>query len=260
MELNGEYLFDAPQDIVWEAVQDPDVLGSVMPGGEGVKEIGENKYETKLKIKVGPVQGKFKGTIELSNITPPNSYDIAVDGKGAPGFVKATGNLMLHDQGPQTQLVYSGKARVGGRIASVGQRLLDASAKAIVNQSLEALNEYLKVQVARRAAEQAAAAPVAAVAEAVSAEAETPAAAEAGAAAETMSAEERVEAATAPPAAAKMPPPKMPEYKPPSQTQLAASVAKDVVNDLIPQPMQTVIISVITTIITVLIMSWIGII
>ncbi|MGB1250708.1 MAG: SRPBCC family protein, partial [Candidatus Promineifilaceae bacterium] len=158
MDLAGEYTFDAPQDLVWEAVQDPDVLGSVMPGGEGVVEIGENEYQTRLKIKVGPVQGKFKGKIKLSNIIAPTSYDIAVDGKGSPGFVKATGNLALTGQGDTTLCTYAGKARIGGRMASVGQRLVDASAKAIVNQSLDALNAYLKVQVERRAIEAAAAA------------------------------------------------------------------------------------------------------
>ena len=65
----------------------------ILPGGEGIAEIGENEFEGQLKIKVGPVQGKFLGNIKLENIKPPNSYDIIVDGKGAPGFVKATGGL-----------------------------------------------------------------------------------------------------------------------------------------------------------------------
>lgn len=93
MELSGEYTFDAPQPLVWQALQDPQVLGSVMPGGEGFAQVGENEFAGALKIKVGPVNGDFKGQIKLSNVLPPESYTIDVDGKGAPGFVKATGNL-----------------------------------------------------------------------------------------------------------------------------------------------------------------------
>ncbi|MDJ0753406.1 MAG: carbon monoxide dehydrogenase subunit G [Ardenticatenaceae bacterium] len=197
MKLQGEYTFDAPQHLVWEAVQDPDVLGSVLPGGEGVTQTGENEYESKLKIKVGPVQGKFTGNIKLSNISPPNSYDIEVDGKGAPGFVKANGSLSLTGQSDATLLTYQGEAKVGGRIASVGQRLLDASAKSIIKQSLEALNAYLQVQVAK---EKAAAGGEAAAEEVAEAVAET----------------------------------KTPEYVPPTQTELAVNVAKDVAGELIP--------------------------
>ncbi len=197
MNLQGEYTFDAPQHLVWEAVQDPDVLGSVLPGGEGVTQTGENEYESKLKIKVGPVQGKFTGNIKLSNISPPNSYDIEVDGKGAPGFVKANGSLSLTGQSDATLLTYQGEAKVGGRIASVGQRLLDASAKSIIKQSLEALNAYLQVQVAK---EKAAAGGEAAAEEVAEAVAET----------------------------------KTPEYVPPTQTELAVNVAKDVAGELIP--------------------------
>lgn len=220
MELAGEYTFDAPQRLVWEAVQDPDVLGSIMPGGEGVTETGENEYETKLKIKVGPVQGKFSGNIKLSNIDPPNSYDIEVDGKGAPGFVKANGSLQLDGQGDKTHMTYSGNAKVGGRIASVGQRLLDASAKSIIKQSLEALNAYLLVQVAKEEVAQAAAT---------------------GGASEEEVAEAIAEV-------------KAPEYVPPSQTKLAANVAKDVADDLIPPQYRMPLI--IATIILVLVIVY----
>lgn len=194
MKINGEYTFDAPQDLVWNALRDPDVLGSVMPGGEGIEEVGENEYAGNLKIKVGPVQGKFKGKIKLSDIVEPDSYKMDVDGKGAPGFVKATGAIQLTNQGEQTHMAYEGDAKIGGRIASVGQRLMDTSAKAIIRQSLEALNEYLKVQVAAQAVAQA-------------------------------TEEEVAEAIAQAP---------VPEYVPPSQAELAANVAKEVAGELIP--------------------------
>lgn len=251
MELAGEYTFDGPQDIVWDAVRDPDVLGSILPGGEGISEIAPNEYEGKLKIKVGPVQGKFKGNIKLLNIVEPDSYDIEVDGKGAPGFVKAGGTLNLNGQGDKTLITYSGKARVGGRIASVGQRLLEASAKAIVNQSLAALNEYIKVQVERKAVIDAGGDP----------DAPAPAVEEAPAAATTTVTETIVEevteevAAVAEPAPKTYtpPPPQMPEYTPPSQTELALNVASEVFDDLVPKQLQPVVLSVVTTLLTMFI-------
>ncbi|MGH2541767.1 MAG: SRPBCC family protein, partial [Ardenticatenaceae bacterium] len=104
MEIAGEYTFDAPQDKVWGALQDPDVLGSVMPGGQGVEQIGENEYAGTLKIKVGPVQGTFKGTIKLSDIVPPESYHLAVEGKGAPGHMTGSGSMKLTGQGDTTHM------------------------------------------------------------------------------------------------------------------------------------------------------------
>lgn len=218
MKIDGEYTFDAPQHLVWEAVQDPDVLGSIVPGGEGVEEIGENEYSTKLKVKVGPVQGKFDGNIKLSNIDPPNSYDIQVDGKGAPGFVKASGNLKLEGQGDKTHMIYVGDAQIGGRIASVGQRLMDSSAKSIINQSLNALNEYLKVQVEKENINKTAV--------------------------ETSATEEEVQENVAQV--------KAPEYIPPSQNELAMNVARDVANDIIPAQYWPYIIGAVVLIVLII--------
>lgn len=205
MIVEGEYTFDAPQDLVWQALQDPDVLSSAMPGGEGFTAVGENEYEGNLNVKVGPVQGKFKGNIKLTDIVAPESYTMQVDGKGAPGFVKAVGSLKLTPDGERTHIAYHGDAQVGGRIASVGQRLLDTSAKSIIRQSLDGLNEYLKVQVAARAAAEAAGASKEEIAEAV-AQAEVP------------------------------------TYTPPSQTSVAMNVAKDVAGDLVPPKYRPLVI------------------
>lgn len=218
MDVAGEYVFDAPQALVWEALQDVDVLASVMPGGEGFEEIGENEYAGTLKVKVGPVQGKFKGNIQLTNVNPPESYDIAVDGKGAPGFVKASGGLKLTAQGQQTLIVYEGSARIGGRIASVGQRLMDASAKSIIRQSLEGLNDYLKVEAAKHAVVEAA--------EASGADAE-----------EVAEAVAQVE---------------VPAYKPPTQTSLAVNMAKDVAGDLIPPERRALVFGAIAVILVII--------
>jgi hypothetical protein len=118
-----------------------------MPGCEKLEQIGENEYKGALKIRVGPVQGQFEGIVNLSNINAPESYRMQVDGKGAPGFMKGVGEVRLEDQGEATLMHYAGEAQVGGRIASVGQRLLDSSAKALTRQSLDGLHEQIKARV-----------------------------------------------------------------------------------------------------------------
>lgn len=143
MKVSGEYVFDATPEEVWRGLMDPKVLAATMPGCEKLELIGENQYEGELNIKVGPVQGKFKGKIELENIDAPSNYDMKVDGQGAQGFVKATAHVAIESAGGKTRMTYDGDSQVGGRIASVGQRLLESSAKAIIKQSLEGLNAVL---------------------------------------------------------------------------------------------------------------------
>ncbi|MGB3561804.1 MAG: carbon monoxide dehydrogenase subunit G [Thermoanaerobaculia bacterium] len=148
MKVEGEYLFDVAPQQVWEGLLDPEVLAATMPGCEQLELVGENQYEGMLNIKVGPVQGKFQGKIQLEDIRESEGYTMKVDGRGTPGFVKATATVGLSGEGNQTRLAYNGDAQVGGRIASVGQRLLDSSAKAIIKQSLDGLNETLKARSA----------------------------------------------------------------------------------------------------------------
>jgi hypothetical protein len=193
-----------------------------MPGGQGFEQVGDYQYSGVLQIKVGPVQGTFQGQVKLLDIHAPDSYQMEVEGQGAPGFIKASGGLRLETRNGQTYMAYSGKAQIGGRIASVGQRLLDSSARSIIRQSLEALNEYLKVKTAQQAQ---AAQPTA-----------TP-----GAAAEN--------AASVPTSA----PTAVPEYKPPSQTKLALNVAKDVFNDLVPAQYQPLLIGAVLIILAIII-------
>jgi carbon monoxide dehydrogenase subunit G len=146
MKVAGDYTFDGPQSLVWDTLLDPEVLASVLPGCEKLDLVGENEYEGALKIKIGPVQGQFMGKVKLEDIQAPDSYTMQVDGRGAPGFVKATGNLKLAASGPQTVVNYEGDAQVGGRLASVGQRLVESSAKAIIKQSLDGLNAAVKAR------------------------------------------------------------------------------------------------------------------
>jgi len=148
MKIGGEYTFDGPQDLVWAMLLDPTVLARVLPGAERLDRTGENEYEGELRMKVGPIQGNFRGKVRLEDLDPPNGYTMQIDGHGAPGFVKATGRLKLSADGAHTRLVYDGDAQVGGKIASVGQRLIESSTRAIIAQSLEGLNAMVHARTA----------------------------------------------------------------------------------------------------------------
>ncbi|MCA9953204.1 MAG: carbon monoxide dehydrogenase subunit G [Ardenticatenaceae bacterium] len=147
MKIEGSYPFAAPRDVLWPMLLDPNTLANVMPGCEELETVGENQFHGILKIKVGPVQGKFQGEVTLADIESPHSYTFSLDGKGAPGFVKGTGSLRLEEDGDMTLLHYTGDAQVGGRLASVGQRLLDTSANAIIRQSLEGLGQQVQARM-----------------------------------------------------------------------------------------------------------------
>lgn len=207
MKVEGSYTFAAPRHVVWPMLLDPTVLANVMPGCEELKEVGENQYVGVLKIKVGPVQGKFNGEVTLTDIAAPNSYNMVVDGKGPAGFVKGDGGLRLEEEGGTTIMHYSGDAQVGGRIASVGQRLLDTSAKAIIRQSLDGLNQQVEARMAALQAEK--------IVEEKAAEGET--------------------AVFAPAPESTTPASPPPPLAPPTQTQFAMGVAKNFIEELIPE-------------------------
>ena len=145
MKLAGDHKFEAPVADVWTALLDPVVLAAVMPGCEKL-ELVDGAYVGELNIKVGPVQGKFQGKVTLADVEENEGYTMTVDGRGAPGFVKAKANVALTPEGDETKMTYDADAQVGGRIASVGQRLIDASAKAIIKESLEGLNANVKAR------------------------------------------------------------------------------------------------------------------
>jgi len=145
MKLSGEYVFAAEVQEVWDALFDPDVLAAVLPGCEKL-ELVDGSYLGEIKVKVGPIQGKFTGKVDLLDQVPAKSYRMVIDGKGPQGFVKATARITLEDQGASTKITYDSDAQVGGKIATVGERLIETSAKAIVKQSLEGLGENVVIR------------------------------------------------------------------------------------------------------------------
>src|SRR5437773_1550882 len=152
MKIEGDYTFEAPRDVVWDVLLDPQLLAKVLPGCEGLDPLGNDQYKAVLKIQVGPVQGVFEGTVALLDINKPDSYRMDINGKGAPGFVKGTGVVRLEPQGLTTIMHYEGDAQIGGKIASVGQRLLESSAKALVRQSLDGIAEQVRLRMEAQAA------------------------------------------------------------------------------------------------------------
>ncbi len=148
MHIEGSYEFKSDRELVWSALMDIEVLGSIIPGSKGLQEIGPDKYQSKLAVKVGPVSGKFESTFELADVQPPESYKLIVTGKGPAGHVTGEGTIRLEQQLEKTVMHYAGDAKIGGKIAAVGQRLLDIAAKQIARQSLKKLARQIESRLA----------------------------------------------------------------------------------------------------------------
>jgi carbon monoxide dehydrogenase subunit G len=149
LKIEGEYLFNGPQEEVWKIVRDPEVLATALPGTKSLDKVGENEYEGEMNVRIGPVAGLFSGRLVISQEVPPESCTLTVEGKGSPGFLSGTGNVILSDQGDgRTMMKYEGEVQIGGKLASVGQRLLDTVSKSMIRQGLEALNMALQARVA----------------------------------------------------------------------------------------------------------------
>ncbi|MEA3538184.1 MAG: carbon monoxide dehydrogenase subunit G [Pseudomonadota bacterium] len=131
MELNGETLIAAPRERVWAALNDPEVLAACIDGVERLERAGENRFEGTMNAKVGPVRAKFTGAVELSEIDAPNAYVISGEGKGGvAGFAKGKASVKLEDAPGGTRLAWQASSTVGGKLAQLGARLIEGTAKA----------------------------------------------------------------------------------------------------------------------------------
>ncbi|MBT9528517.1 MAG: carbon monoxide dehydrogenase subunit G [Rhizobacter sp.] len=144
MELNGERLIAAPIDKTWAALNDPEVLKGCITGCESLERVGDDGFAALMAVKVGPVSAKFKGNLKLSDVKPPNSYTIHFDGQGGvAGHGKGSADVSLVAEGQQTRLSYVARAQVGGKLAQVGSRLIDAAAGKIAADFFEAFEATL---------------------------------------------------------------------------------------------------------------------
>ncbi|KQT64334.1 MULTISPECIES: CoxG family protein [unclassified Aureimonas] len=144
MDLKGEYRLPAPRTAVWEALNDPDVLRACIPGCESLEMKGDNEMAATVVTKIGPVKAKFSGEVRLEDIVAPESYSIVGEGKGGiAGFAKGGAKVHLAEDGADTILTYSVDAQVGGKIAQLGGRLIESTAKKLSAQFFDAFAAHV---------------------------------------------------------------------------------------------------------------------
>jgi len=140
--MSGEERIPASQAQTWAALNDPEILKACIPGCESIERVAENEYQVLMVARVGPVSAKFKGKLALSDIRPPESYSLAFEGQGgAAGFGKGSAQVRLSPDGDGTLLRYEAKASVGGKLAQIGSRLVDAAARKVSQDFFAAFNE-----------------------------------------------------------------------------------------------------------------------
>jgi uncharacterized protein len=147
MKIEGEYVFDGQREDLWKLVRDPEVLAACLPGSQNIQKVSDNEYKGEMKIRIGPISGAFAGQIFVTNEVPPESCTLTVEGTGKIGFLKGVGNIdMTERDESKTLMKYTGEVQIGGKVASVGQRLFDSVSKGMIKQGLEKLNEILQTQ------------------------------------------------------------------------------------------------------------------
>lgn len=135
MEMNSEQYIPADREKVWAALNDTEILKAAMPGCEEFDATAENEFTAKITAKVGPVKARFKFNVNLTEVDAPNGYTINGEGQGGvAGFAKGSATVTLSDEGEGTLLSYAVKANVGGKLAQLGARLIDGTAKKMADE------------------------------------------------------------------------------------------------------------------------------
>ncbi|WP_150524896.1 SRPBCC family protein [Roseibium sediminis] len=135
MDMEGTYRIPASRETVWQALNDPEVLKACIPGCESLEMTSPTEMTAAVTSKIGPVKAKFKGAVTLENINAPESYTIVGEGKGGvAGFAKGSADVSLAEDGSETVLTYTAKAQVGGKLAQLGSRLIDSTAKKMADE------------------------------------------------------------------------------------------------------------------------------
>ncbi|MDQ0472370.1 SRPBCC family protein [Labrys wisconsinensis] len=138
MDMSGSQRIEAPREKVWEALNDPAVLQQCIPGCEAIEKTSPTEMNAKAVLKIGPVKASFTGKVTLSDLDPPNGYTITGEGQGGvAGFAKGGARVRLEPDGEATILHYDAKADVGGKIAQLGARLIDGTAKKLAGDFFE---------------------------------------------------------------------------------------------------------------------------
>ena len=146
MKLEGSNDIPAPRERVWTAFLDPAVLKQAIPGCEKLEAIGDGEYKATMKIGVAAVKGTFEGKVRLFDLKPPESYRMAVDGSGGPGFIRGETQITLTDADGGTRVSYTADVQVGGLIAGVGQRMIGGVSKMMADQFFNKMSQLLQGQ------------------------------------------------------------------------------------------------------------------
>jgi carbon monoxide dehydrogenase subunit G len=144
MDMTGERRIPAPRETVWQALNDPEVLKASIPGCESLEKLSDNEMKATAAVRIGPISARFTGNVNLTDIDPPNGYTISGEGQGGvAGFAKGGAKVGLEDDGGGTLLRYDVHAQVGGKIAQLGARLIDASAKQMADAFFDRFSAYV---------------------------------------------------------------------------------------------------------------------
>jgi carbon monoxide dehydrogenase subunit G len=145
MQLTSQQTLPVSQTAAWEALNDMSILQACIPGCESLKAVGQDRYEVIVMAAVGPVKARFKGQLSLSDLQPPQSYRIDFEGQGGPaGHGKGSAQVRLESDGASTTLHYSATAAVGGKIAQIGQRLVDMAAQRMASEFFSQFDARLR--------------------------------------------------------------------------------------------------------------------
>ena len=136
MEMTGERRIPAPRETVWRALNDPEVLKAAIPGCEHIEKLSDTELTARVALRIGPMNARFAGRVQLSDLDPPNGYTISGEGQGGvAGFAKGGATVRLAEDGPgATLMTYDVKAQVGGKMAQLGARLIDSTARSMADQ------------------------------------------------------------------------------------------------------------------------------
>ena len=143
MKLAATYAFDAPREKVFAALIEPAILQKCIDGCEKMEKTGEDSYNAHLKIGVAGIKGSYVGKIRIDDKKPPESFTLRAEGKGAPGWVKGTARIQISPKGEGSELLCESEGHIGGVIAAVGSRLVDAVAKKMLDEFFHKLGEQL---------------------------------------------------------------------------------------------------------------------
>ena len=144
MKMNGEFRVPTDRETVWRALNDPEVLKECLPGCQEIEKTSDTEMTATLALKVGPVKATFAGGVTLSDLDPPNGYTLSGQGQGGTaGFASGEAKVRLVEEGGETVVHYDVDAKVGGKLAQIGSRLIDSTAKKLAKQFFDSLAETL---------------------------------------------------------------------------------------------------------------------